>query len=246
MCARAIPHTSILCAANSPIIKYVFAPADWCATLFVAPLRGATNKDIAYLFILIALAILSFFVLLSRKENIYEPALGVSVKFAARRSAIRSGDYVGVRTDMLKEKGATRAGRLAIPPFGQGAMAILWKSLLLRYRMSVTQLLMMIVLPAVMVYVFKTALQIEQPLHYLPFVLVYVVGILSTIAPSEMRSELKQANILKSMPIAAWKVMLVQAVNSTIYLTLGACMFAVSMLVLVPEIDKGLLWRAWR
>lgn len=235
-------YASILFAANSPIIKYFFAPADWCATLFVAPLRGATNNDIAYLFLLIALAILSFLVLLSRKENIYEPALGVSVKFAARRSAIRSGDYVGVRTDALKEKGATRAGRLAIPPFGQGAMAILWKSLLLRYRMSVTQLLMMIVLPAVVVYVFKAALQTEgKPLRYLPFVLVYVVGILSTTASSEMRSELKQANILKSMPVAAWKVMLVQAANSTIYLTLGACVFAVSMLLLVPEVHKDML-----
>lgn len=234
---------SILSAANSPIIKFVFAPADWCATLFLVPLarQGVTSDDIARLFLLISLAIMSFLILLSRKENIYEPALGVSVKFAARRRAIRSGDYVGIRTDALKEKGATRAGRLTLPPFGQGATALLWKSLLLRYRVSVTQLLMMLVLPVVIVLVFKTAVRTDEPLRYLPYVLIYVVWVLSLIAASEMRAELKQANILKSMPIAAWKVMLVQAINSTIYLTVGGCVFALSILLLVPEVHKELL-----
>ena len=236
-------YASVLSAANSPIIKWVFAPADWCATLFLIPLNshGVTSDDVARLFLLIGLAIMSFLVLLSRKENIYEPSLGVSVKFAARRSAMRAGDYVGVRTDVLREKGTTRAGWLAIPPFGQGAMALLWKSLLLRYRISVTQLLMMLALPAFLVYVIKSVIPTDEPLHYLPFLLVYVVWILSLIAASEMRSELKQANIIKSMPIAAWKVMLVQAVNSTVYLTLGACLFALSIRVLAPEVDRDLL-----
>ncbi|MCX6343618.1 MAG: hypothetical protein NT018_00925 [Armatimonadetes bacterium] len=226
---------SFIQAMNSPIINFVFAPAHWCAVLFLAPLNGVTKIDQLHLALLTAMALISFIVLLYRRENIYEPALGVSTKFAERRVAMRTGDYSGIRVNELRDKGATHAGGLSIPPFGRGAVAILWKSLLLRYRLSTTQLMMMIMLPIVLIYVIKVSLPRPELLSYLPMVLLYVVWAMSMLASAEMRSELKQANILKSMPIRAWKVMLAQAVNSTLYLTAGVFVFSAVMWILVPE-----------
>ncbi len=226
---------SFIQAMDSPIINFFFAPAHWCAVLFLAPLKGVTKVDQLHLAMLTAMALISFVVLLYRRENIYEPALGVSTKFAERRVAMRAGDYSGIRVNELREKGATRAGGLSIPPFGRGAMAILWKSLLLRYRISTTQLMMMAVLPVFLIYVIKVSLPTPELLSYLPMVLLYVVWAMSMLATAEMRSELKQANILKSMPIRAWKVMLAQAVNSTLYLSAGVFIFSAVMWILVPE-----------
>lgn len=237
--------TSIILAADSPVMRVVFAPARWTARLFLAPLVGVTTEELVSLLFLVSLALISFLVLLGRRENIYEPALGVSVKYQARRAAMRSGDYAGMRTDALREKGARRAGGPAIPPFGQGAMAVLWKSLLLRYRLSATQLAMMLILPvvivAVIIHTVRSMSLDTSVLHMLPLTLLYLVWILSMMAPGEMRSELKQANILKSMPIAAWKIMLAQAINSTAYLTLGSLVFAATMLTMVPESRNPLL-----
>ncbi|MCL5104907.1 MAG: putative ABC exporter domain-containing protein [Armatimonadetes bacterium] len=228
-------YASILWAADSPVARFIFAPARWCSTLFLAPLLGVDFDDWVHLGMLAVLAAASFVLLLSRRENIYEPSLGVSAKHAARRAAMRTGDYTGVRVDALKEKGARRAGGITIPPFGRGAVALVWKSLLLRYRLSRGQILMMVVLPVVIVYVVKQfSATMEEIPKFMPAVLLYVVWSMSLIAPVEVRSELKQANILKSMPIPAWKVMLAQAINSTLYVIGGVFLFAVAMWVLMP------------
>lgn len=230
-------YASILWASNSPIISICFAPARWCAELLLAPLRGLTGEEWNHFALLWIFAAGSFALLMSRKENIYEPSLGISAVMARRRLAMRQGDLAGIRLAALREKGTKRASGLGIPPFGTGAMALLWKSLQLRYRVSKSQLLIMLIAPAVLVYVLRHSLsgKAESILGYLPFALLYVVWILSMMAPAEMRAELKQANILKSMPIAAWKVMFVGTLNSMIYLTAGIAVFSAAMWIVIPQ-----------
>ncbi|MHB9035654.1 MAG: putative ABC exporter domain-containing protein [Armatimonadota bacterium] len=230
-------YASVLWAANSPVMNFLFAPARWCSTLLLAPLYGLTSEDWNSLALLWILAAASFVLLMSRKENIYEPSLGISATVARRRLAMRQGDLAGVRMDALRTKGTKRVSGLGIPPFGAGASALLWKSLLLRYRVSRSQLGIMLIAPVIIVFVIRHSLsgRIDMMLPYLPAALLYVVWILSMMAPTELRAELKQANILKSMPIAAWKVMLVQAVNSVIYLTAGVLVFSVAMWAIIPE-----------
>jgi len=229
-------------AANSPVIKAIFAPADWCSGLLVAPLlRSVTDSEMIHLGFLWALAFASFGLLLSRKENIYEPSLGVSVRAVRVRQAMRSGDVTAVRVQMMQEKGRKAAGLLVIPPFGRGAVALLWKSLLIRYRMSWHQLALMLVLPGIIVFVIQRSLAAEEIMRNLPFILLYMAFLMSITVQPQVRAELKHANILKSMPISAWKMMLVGAVNGSIYLTAGILVFAVSMWVFVPATRTDLL-----
>lgn len=229
-------------AVNSPIIRTVFAPADWCADLVLAPLLPVGHKELSYLPVIWILALVSFAILMSRKENIYEPSLGVSVRASKLRLAMRSGDHTAFRTEVMREKGSRKAGRFAIPPFGRGAVALFWKSLLVRYRMSSGQLILMVVLPALIALLARHTLAKEKEvLHYLPYVLVYISFVLSITVQPQVRAELKQANILKSMPIAGWKVMLAQSVNGSAYLGGGILVFATALWALVPDSRSSLL-----
>lgn len=234
-------YFSLLWAANSPVIRAVFAPADWCASLVMAPLEGVTRTDLVQLALLWGLALASFGLLMSRKENIYEPSLGVSMRATKVRQAMRSGDATALRVQMLQEKGRKSAGMMVIPPFGRGAVALLWKSLLIRYRMSWAQALLVFILPGALMFVVQRTVAAQEMLALLPFLLVYLTYIMSITIQPQVRAELKHANILKSMPIAAWKVMLVQIVNGSIYLTLGVLMFAASMWLFVPATRIDLL-----
>jgi hypothetical protein len=239
-------YASVLWAVNSPVVNFVFAPARWCATLLLAPLYDLVSDDWRHLAYLCVFAAASFALLMSRKENIYEPSLGISAAMARRRQAMRQGDLTGVRMDALRAKGTKRVSGLGIPPFGAGASALLWKSLLLRYRVSRGQLGIMLLAPVIIVFIIRqsTVGRVEYVLPYLPAVLLYVVWILSMMAPTELRAELKQANIVKSMPIAAWKVMLAQAVNSVIYLSAGVLVFSAAMWAIIPE-TRGQVLHGW-
>ena len=230
-------YASVLWASNSPVISVCFAPARWCAELLLAPLRGLASEEWNHFALLWVFAAASFALLMSRKENIYEPSLGISAAMARKRQAMKQGDLAGIRLAALREKGTKRASGPGIPPFGKGAMALLWKSLQLRYRVSKSQLLLMLIAPAALIYILRHSIpgRAEFILQYLPAALLYVVWILSMMAPAEMRAELKQTNILKSMPVAAWKVMLVSAVNSMIYLTAGVAVFSIAMWIIIPQ-----------
>lgn len=230
-------YAGVLWVLNSSVINIIFAPARWCATLIMAPLMDMTAEEWRLFAQLWVLAFASFALLMSRKENIYEPSLGISTSMARRRLAMRQGDFAGIRMAAMREKGTKRISGVEIPPFGAGATALLWKSLLLRYRLSKSQLVLMLILPLVLVYAVRRIAggHVEMILFYLPFVLLYVVWLLSMTAPNEVRAELKQANILKSMPIAAWKIMLAQTLNTVIYLTAGVLVFSAAMWAIIPE-----------
>ena len=236
-------YFSLVWAANSPVIRTIFAPADWCSTLILAPLlRSISDAEKIQLGLLWVLAIGTFALLMSRKENIYEPSLGVSVRTTRLQQAMRSGDATAVRVQMLQEKGTKRAGLLVIPPFGRGAAALLWKNLLIRYRMSWVQLVLVLILPAVVVIAIQRTLGVNKIiLPNLPFVLIYMAFLMSITVQPQVRAELKHANILKSMPISAWKVMLVQTLNGSFYLTAGIAVFAASIWAFVPEARTDLI-----
>lgn len=233
---------SFLTAADSPILRTVFAPADWCANLALAPLLPVTHTDMSNLSLIWILALVSFGLLMSRKENIYEPSLGVSVRASKVRLAMKAGDQTALRTEMMREKGSRKAGRVAIPPFGRGAVALLWKSLLTRYRMSVGQLVLMLVLPTMIAVLAQNTLYRDAGiLRNLPYILIYISFVLSITVQPLVRAELKQSNILKAMPIAGWKVMLVQSVNGSIYMAMGILVFAGALWALVPGSRTPLL-----
>lgn len=228
-------------ATGSPVIRAIFLPADWCATLTVAPLMPPAETDLTHLGLLWVLAAASFALLMSRRENIYEPSLGITAKVTKMRQAMRAGDTTAIRVEMMSEKGRKSAGMLVIPPFGRGAVALFWKGLLTRYRMSVGQLIAMLVLPALLCYMLGNFSPINDILKYLPVILVYLSFVFSITVQPQVRSELKYANILKAMPIASWKVMLVQSVSGAGYLSLGILMFAAAMWLFIPETRNDVL-----
>lgn len=233
---------SLLWAANSPLIKTIFAPADWCSTLLLAPLLQVADADWVHLGLLWALAGVSFAILLSRKENIYEPSIGVSVRMTKLRQAMRTGDSTALRAQMMQEKGKTHAGSFKIPPFGRGAVALLWRGIVTRYRMSWVQLGAMLVVPAIIMFIVQSSIPEKEILRYMPFLLGYITFILSFAVQPQVRAELKQANILKSMPISSWKVMLVQTVNGSLFLGSGILIMALSMWIFIPATRTELLY----
>ena len=232
---------SILWAVDSPVVNFVFAPAKWAATLFLAPFYGVTSEGYLQFVLLWILAAASFALLLSRKENVYEPSLGISVKYAKRRQAMQSGDYSRIRIDEMMEKGTRRLGGLPIPAFGQGAAALVWKNLLTKYRVSRTQLILMAILPIVIIFSIRRMISDARVLQNMPLLLLYSTYILSLMSQVEFRAELRHANILKAAPIPAWKAMLAQVITGTIYLAAGITILAAAMWFVIPETRGSLL-----
>ncbi len=202
-----------------------------------------TRWDWIHLGMLWLLALGSFFFLLSRKENVYEPSLGITVKLADKRRKVLFGGlmYIENRADAMRDRGITRPVGVTVPAFGRGAVALFWKSLLTRYRVSHGQLLFTVMAPAVIVFIVKRFVADNWALSRTPILLLYVVWMISLTMQSELRTELRQANIVKPMPIAAWKVMLAQFVAGTLHLTGGVLVFAGAMWVMIPQARGELL-----
>ena len=225
---------SVVFAAESPVVGAMFAPARWAGDLFLGPLRGITSEQWGEFGLLWLLAAGSFVLLMSRNENVYEPSLGVSVKYARRRAAMRSRDFTDFRLAALREKGTRRAYGLHIPPFGRGATAFLWKNIVLRHRLYRSQLVLMIIVPLVIVVILSRSLPDELK-HNAPLILAYMVWALSLAAQAEIRIDLKYANIVKSMPIEAWKLVLAQVASSVLYLTGGIVLFSGYLWLAMPD-----------
>ena len=233
-------YASIVWAADSYVVSAVFAPARWCSLLILAPFYGVTHQDYIHLGLLWLLAAASFVLLMSRRENVYEPSLGISVRYANRRQAMRSGDFTAVRLAELSEKGAKRVRALTIPPFGQGATALLWKSIVTRFRISGGQLVMSIVLPVAAVLLLRQFRTSSLMLRMLPFALPYVAW-LGSMVSQPMRSELKQANILKAMPVTPWKFVMVQAISNAAFASVWILTLAAAMWMTLPGTRGPLL-----
>lgn len=223
-------------AVNSAVFRVVLAPVSWCAELVLAPLQGVTiPEDLFMLGGLWALALVTFVMLISRKENIYEPSINVSVRYARRRQAMRAGGQVELLADSLRESGTRRLGGTLIPPFGRGATAFLWKNVLVRYRLWRKQAVFMVVLPLIIVYSVKVIVKQDEFLRFLPLILLYAVWVMAMSMQGDARAELRYANIGKSMPIAAWKVVLAQTASYALFILAGAITFGAAMVLLLPQ-----------
>lgn len=225
---------SLISAGNSPVMNGIFAPARWCAELCLAPLVGVTPDEWMHFWLLWALAGGSLALLLSRRENIYEPSLGISVKFAKRRRMASARSFADLRVEALREKGAKHVKGVAIPAFGLGATAFLWKNLLLRHRIHRSQIIYMLLAPLLIVCLIGRFVTEPSLARYVPGLMIYIVWILSMMAQTEMRNDLKYANTVKSMPIAAWKIMSAQIAGSVLYLAGGTALFSLYLWMLLP------------
>lgn len=223
-------------STNSTIVGILLAPVKICAQLMLAPLRGVVYPD-DYLLLafLVGLAGLSFFALVTRRENIYEPSLGTSVRFAARREAVRSGDYARMLGQTMASRDARRLAGAVLPPFGRGATAFFWKNLLVRFRVVRSQIVFVFVVPVVVLILVRVFVRENQLIQYLPIILVYGVWLTAMSLHPDARSEMRYANTSKSVPVEAWKVVLSQAGAYAVYLTLTVLAFGAAMLALLPQ-----------
>jgi len=231
---------SVIWATKSPIMNVVLAPVKWCSTLVLTPLIGFTGSEgWLQLGSLLGLSLASGLLLLSRKENIYEPSLGISVKLARRRAAARSGDYSLMREEAMREKGLRQIWGGTLPPFGLGATAFVWKNLLIRFRTSRSYIFLGAFLALALIYSIRVFAPDKKNLEWLPIMFMYAAMGMSMAAQIDMRAELRQANIVKGMPIVAWKIVMAQVASSVASMTLamwglGACLWLFAPVVRGP------------
>jgi hypothetical protein len=233
---------SLLWAVDSPIPKYLFAPAKWAAGLLLAPLIGMTGDSWIQLFMLWILAGATFLILLSRRENIYEPAIQTSVKTAKRRSAISSGDQTELSVNRLREKGVKRRGMITLPSSASPLEAVFWKNVLVRYRSSTLRVIFSFLAPILVVVYLWKAIPDRQITAYLPLFIAYMSFILPFSVQPEMRSDLRYAAVIKSTPVSGIGVMLAQAACTLLYAIPGIIGMGLAFWFLMPASRGELLY----
>ena len=233
---------SFLGASGSRALALVFRPMLWAADLMLVPVTGwspaKTMEAIGLGVFTVAAAALLF----TRREHIYEPAIGVSARFARIRAAARGGDAIRFRTEVLRTRRNTRP-RLSLPPFGAGATALLWQSLTetLRAKLNLAIMLgVMIVGAAVGLRYFTT---LEQDLADLVIIFpAYAVWLMAATLLPELWSTLRRTEVLKAMPISARRLALAQIAAPTVTLSAVSLALTAGCAVAVPNITTNLLW----
>ena len=214
---------SAVATFKHPLVTTSLLPAKWTADLILSPLTGwkpGLGGEFAAMWLL---AIGSLVLVLSRKENPFEPSLMVSARAAAIRSAVRRGGFGRLRTEMQKFRPQKTKAGIAIPPFGRGAIALLWKSLNTTMRTSGTALMAVPFIAAIVLGGLRLAAPQEVGVKEVQTIATVLIGYLlfisSTIMLHSFRGDLKQANILRPMPIPAWQVIAMQGIHSTLIST---------------------------
>jgi hypothetical protein len=209
-----------------PLVVTLLLPAKWATDLMLSPFAGSSPGLRGELLGMWALALGSLALVLSRSENPYEPSLGISARAAAIRSAIRRGGFGRARAEMQKFRPQKTKAGIAIPPFGRGAIALLWKSLNVTMRTSGTALMAVPFIVAVLLGGLRLAAPQEVGVKEVQTIATVLIGYLlfisSTMMLHSFRGDLKQANILRPMPIPAWQVIAMQGVHSTLISTATA------------------------
>ena len=210
---------SVVYAFRHPVFLVLMLPAKWTADLGLGALTGwrvGFGNELAALGVLAAA---SFALVLQRKENPYEPSLAVSARKAAIRAAFRSGGWGRARQMLWKQK----QGAPGIRPFGRGAVALIWKNLNVTLRTSRKVLVAIpVVMVAALVAVRLFAPQVTggEVEGFAAAGLAYVLFIFSTMMLHSFRADIKQANILRPMPISAWQLVGAEMVHSALLIAL--------------------------
>lgn len=225
---------------SHPIFTTILTPIKWVADLLVAPLQLWFTKYLTEFILLVLLTIASYLLVLSRDENPYEPSLAISTRFAAMRTAWKSGNWTEARQAMMKEKMKNRRVSYGLPPFGGGAVAILWKNLNITFRTSLKGWLMGGILIAVSLMAAKNSGIIGKN-DITPFALfgiAYLLFLGSAIMSHSIRSDMKQVNILKPMPVSAWKIIAVEPIHGALIISI-MCGALIGLLYTIIGIKAG-------
>lgn len=206
---------------NNPLVTILLLPARWTADLMLSPFTGWKPGFGGEFLGMWALALGSLALVLSRKENPFEPSLVISARAAAIRSAMRRGGGFGrLRTEMQKFRPQKVKATGGIPPFGRGAIALVWKNLNITMRTSGKALIAVPFIGVIVLGGLRLAapqeIGLKEVQGFATLLVAYLMFISSTIMLHSFRADLKQANILRPMPIPAWQIIAVQGVHSTL------------------------------
>ena len=208
---------------SNPVITTLLMPARWTADLLLSSLTGWQPGLGGELGMMALLAAASFGLVLTRKENPYEPSLGISTRAAAFRAARRTGGLGQVRAEEIKERMKSSSVRSAVKPFGRGAMALVWKNLNTGVRTSRSPLIGAPIIVAALLIASKLAFHGQVDKQVIEMIacviLTYVTFFSSMFMLQSFRSDLKMANILKPMPIASWQIVAAQCVQGALLVT---------------------------
>lgn len=233
------PWVSLVSAVRSDAARVMLLPVAWTTDAILAPINGQPcAMKVGWLTVL---AVGSLIALLVRPESFYEPSLKISARMASVRAAARSGNWARLRTERRKEKGQKTFSTSIVPPFGIGAAALMWKSLVVKLRTSKWALGVIYALPPVACALIAKYAPDPALQHMLPFVSIYALWIFSTMAQQEMRSELKQSNIIKAMPISGFKTMAAMVLSSWVQLLVFLIIVWISCAALLPDVNRGML-----
>ena len=225
------------------VARYIVLPAAWMADIALAPAIGVKAYGLWQLLWLAALAVGSGAVLLTRRENFYEPSLNVSMRTAKVRAAMRSGvsGLAALRAEAMRRKGGTRYASSPIPPFGRGAGALIWKDLVTLVRVSKGALVGLIIIPIAAAIVGAFAPE-RKIVEFMPIVLTYMVMFFVMPGVMQLAVELGQANITKAMPVSGFSVMAAYAFSRWVKFLSFMVVSSVSIRLFIPGINPNLLW----
>jgi hypothetical protein len=212
---------------QSTTVRTILFPITWTTNLALYPVIQSGPSPVLEFIGLLILAVASFSVLIRRRENIYEPSLGLSMKYAQVREAWKKGSLTGVTAaERIASDSQGKQHKSPVPPFGRGAMAIIWKNAVVAVRMfKPAQMIYFVVFIAAFVgWRSRSGSGDSDPGMWITYMI--ITGLQMTL--TGIRNELKQS-IIKIMPIKGWKVILAFAASQSIQIMLMAALFVLVM-----------------
>lgn len=220
----------VLPALRNPVVTGLLFPVKWLTDLLLAPIGG---WSIMRSFELLGLAILggvTFALAVNRRENPYEPSLVSRVGVAGFLAASRTGDWSSyVQRVKEAEIRKINPARTSIPPFGRGAWALVWKSVVSLRRSYFSAYVGLLLLLGLLVSIPKIVMvAVGGVSGTIPSTMVALstVPILvlfgSLFAMMELRKDLKQVNLVKPMPFPAWQMLAAETTHAVGFVTAAA------------------------
>lgn len=214
-------------AVESPVLGIVMLPIKW------AVLPAKSGVDAAFKFGgLIILAAASFYAVLTRNENPYEPSLSLSAHFSELRKVRRGGNPFALTQEQKREKAKRMRRTFSLPGFGRGASALLWKNLNIavrKYAEWFFAIMGVIVVALVSLKVFMPG-AVDAGIVSTGAMVIIGYAVYGFVIATRffISSDVRQANILKPLPVPAWKLVAMMPLHNVIVLTFSAwCLIAV-------------------
>lgn len=225
---------------RSTLGTVVLYPIIACWNLLLILVRGESPAAPAQVAGLAVLAVASFLLLLSRRENIYEPTIGLSEFKTAMRQAARAGNLQQVKALQLARR-ESKVSRHRLKPFGTGGEALVWNALVTSIGSGQRLLLMLVFVAAgVPIVIGLMSRYVGDPsfLQLAPLGTIYVAWILSLSLFRMQQADLQRVNTLKPMPIPGWQVLLSQVLPAALIwaLLLDVSIVAIGFATIEPNL----------